>query len=97
MLLKLDDTNKKDLKKLMEYAREHNIQLSVVEEDVGVYGLAEHPTRKANIQYDQSSPGLPGNALSSVELENMIEEGRKEPKISMTDAHTIIRKKLYGD
>ena len=43
MLLQLDDTNKEDINKLLAFARQNNLQLSLVDENEEILSLPGKP------------------------------------------------------
>ena len=82
MLLELEFKDEASLKKLMEYALQLNIKMSLID-DFDELG---------------DNPALPGKPYTQKEIQNIVEDSLDSGNpIDMKTAFESIRKELYGD
>ena len=77
MLINIENTNEQTISKLKEFAKQHDIKLSFVDDDNNYW--------------------LPGKPLSDKELTDLIEKSRASGRVSMKDAHNLIRQSRNAD
>lgn len=78
MLLQLDNTDPVALKKLLSFAKENSLKLSLIDEPEGSFFL-------------------PGQPLTSEQLEQLILKSRNSDSLSLQDAHKLIRTNYNPD
>jgi hypothetical protein len=77
MLLQLENTNKENIDKLIAFAKENEMDISLLDDNI-------------------NDIHLPGKALTSKELTELIQKSRESGTISMADGHTLIRNRNAG-
>ena len=81
MLLQLENTNKENITKLLNFAKQNHLQLTVIDD----------------IDNTKNDYFLPGKPLTDAELSELIENGRKSGNIKMENAHISIRNSFNAD